>query len=58
MPKRTQLHDYEKIEKSEDLERVVKDKRKDKRASKEKGNRRNRHYAKTLMRHLSKDQDD
>jgi len=58
MPKRTQISDFSRIEKSEDLEYVVKDKRKGKRASKEKGKRRNRHYAKTLLKHLSNNLDD
>ena len=53
MPKRTQIGDYEKVERADDLEQLVKDKRSGKRANKEKGNRRNRHYAKTLLRHLS-----
>jgi len=53
MSKRTQIEDYQKIGKAEDLERLVKDKRSGKRANKEKGTRRNRHYTKTLLRHLS-----
>jgi len=53
MPKRTQIEDYDRVEQSDDLERVVKDKRSNKRASKEKGKRRNRHYTKTLLRHLT-----
>lgn len=53
MSKRTQISDYEKIGKAEDLNRLVKDKRADKRANKKKGKRRNRHYTKTLLRHLS-----
>ncbi len=53
MSKRTSIEDFHLIEKPEDLDEVVKDKRAGKRASKEKGKRRNRHYAKTLLRHLS-----
>lgn len=55
MPKRTQIEDYEKIGKAEDLNQLVKDKRADKRANKKKGKRRNRHYTKTLLKHLSDD---
>ncbi|MEM6830903.1 MAG: hypothetical protein AAF551_10345 [Bacteroidota bacterium] len=55
VPKRTQIGDFKRIEKSDDLERIVKDKRTDKRASKEKGKRRNRHYTKALLKHLSND---
>lgn len=55
MSKRTSIEDYRLIEKPDDIERVVKDKRADKRATKEKGKRRNRHYTKTLLRHLSSD---
>ncbi|KPQ07239.1 MAG: hypothetical protein HLUCCX10_17530 [Algoriphagus marincola HL-49] len=57
MAKRTQIEDFRKIEKSDDLERVGMDKRSGKRASKEKAKRRNRHYTKTLMKHLSRDLD-
>ena len=52
MPRRTQIKDFEKVEKARDLERVVNDKRSGKRASKQKEKRRNRHYSKTLLRHL------
>jgi len=41
--KRTQIEDYKKIEHADDLDSLVKDKRKDKRASKQKVTRRNRH---------------
>lgn len=53
--KRTQIGDYEKIDKAEDLEKLVRDKREAKRANKKKANRRNRHYEKTLLRHLTED---
>jgi hypothetical protein len=58
MSRRTQIRDYEKIEQSEDLERVIIDKRKQKRANKKKGKRRNRHYQKVLLAHLIKDHKD
>ena len=53
MPKRTQIEDFEKLEKADDLNRIVKDKRSDKRANKAKGKRRNRHYAKTILKQLT-----
>lgn len=53
MPKRTQIEAYKKIEKAKDLEREVKDKRSGKRANKQKEKRRNRHYSKTILRHLT-----
>jgi hypothetical protein len=57
MARRTQINDFDHIEKPEDLEHIVKDKRSGKRASKSKGKRRNRHYNKTLLRHLTKNVD-
>ena len=51
--KRTQIQDFHKIEQAEDLQRIVKDKRKGKRANKQKAKRRNRHYQKSLLRHLT-----
>lgn len=51
MPKRTQIADFQKIERADDLERIVKDKRVAKRASKQKRSQRNRHYERTLLRH-------
>ena len=58
--KRTQIDDYKKIEVARDLEEVVNDKRKTKRANKQKAERRNRHYNKNLLKHLTQhfDQDD
>lgn len=53
--KRTQIKDFQKIEKAEDLDDLVKDKRTGKRANKQKGKRRNRHYQKELLRHLKDD---
>lgn len=55
--KRTQISNYQKIEKADDLDKIVVDKREGKRANKNKAKRRNRHYTKTLMRHLSLDTD-
>ena len=43
---------FKKIEKAEDLERIVKDKRVGKRANKQKRAQRNRHYTKVLLRKL------
>ncbi len=52
MPKRTQIDDYRKIQRAEDLDRIVKDKRVAKRANKQKRSQRNRHYEKVLLRKL------
>lgn len=51
--RRTQIGDYAKIDKAEDMEKLVRDKRVAKRANKKKANRRNRHYEKTLLKHLT-----
>jgi hypothetical protein len=53
--KRTQIQYYDKVERAEDLEVIIKDKRKAKRANKKKVKRRNRHYQKTILKHLSSD---
>jgi len=58
MPKRTQIQDYQQIERADELDNIVQDKRSAKRANKKKAKRRNRHYGKTLLRHLAKDLDD
>ncbi|CAI8396983.1 MAG: Uncharacterised protein [Cryomorphaceae bacterium] len=50
--RRTQIEDFEKIERADDLTELVKDKRTLKRQNKKKANRRNRHYQKDLLRHL------
>ncbi len=50
MPKRTSVNDIQKIEDLNELERIVKDKRNDKRAGAKK-ERRNRHYVKVLIKH-------
>ena len=56
MPKRTSINDVKAIEDLNDLERIVKDKRNDKRADAKKG-RRNRHYIKVLIKHQLKNGD-
>ncbi len=48
--RRTQIQDFQKIDQAKDLDDLVKDKRKVKRANKKKGKRRNRHYGRTLLR--------
>lgn len=54
MPKRTSLNDVKEMEHLNDLDRIVKDKRNEKRSSAKKG-RRNRHYIKVLIKHQMKD---
>jgi len=49
MPKRTSMNDVKQLEMLNDLERIVKDKRNDKRAGAKK-ERRNRHYIKVLIK--------
>lgn len=49
MAKRTSVNDIKAIEDLNDLDKIVKDKRNDKRANSKKG-RRNRHYVKLLIR--------
>ncbi|MEM6643328.1 MAG: hypothetical protein AAF616_10135 [Bacteroidota bacterium] len=41
----------------EDLDRLIKDKRVNKRASKKKGKRRNRRYEKKILKHLTQTHD-
>jgi hypothetical protein len=53
--RRTHIPDSQHIEKADDLDKVVKDKRRGKRATKKKGNRRNRHYEKCLLKYVAKD---
>jgi hypothetical protein len=55
MPKRTSINDVKHLEELNDLERIVKDKRNDKRAGAKK-ERRNRHYVKVLIKHQLKHQ--
>ena len=56
MPKRTSVNDVKEIEDLNDLERIVKDKRNDKRADAKK-ERRNRHYVKVLIKQQLKEDD-
>ncbi|MEM1214953.1 MAG: hypothetical protein AAGJ82_04675 [Bacteroidota bacterium] len=62
MAKRTQITDADKIERVEDVERLVKDKRTGKRANKQKAKQRQRHYVKTMLRqwrnHSSTDEEE
>ena len=53
MPKRTSVNDVKEMEHLNDLDRIVKDKRNDKRAD-AKRERRNRHYVKVLIKHQLK----
>ncbi len=55
--RRTRIQDYKKITEAKDLDQVVNDKRKDKRASKRKMVRRDRRYQNTLLKHLSNNYD-
>lgn len=50
MPKRTSINDVNQMEDLNELDRLVKDKRNEKRADAKK-NRRNRHYVNLLIRH-------
>ncbi len=50
MPKRTSVNDVSRLEHLNELDRLVKDKRNEKRADAKK-NRRNRHYVNLLIRH-------
>lgn len=50
MPKRTSINDVNRMEDLNELNRLVKDKRNEKRADVKK-NRRNRHYVNLLIRH-------
>ena len=52
--KRTSINDIQEIDDLNNLERIVQDKRNDKRADAKK-NRRNRHYTKVLIKHQIKD---
>lgn len=53
MPKRTSMNDVKEMEHLNDLDRIVKDKRTEKRADAKK-ERRNRHYVKVLIKHQLK----
>jgi hypothetical protein len=50
MPKRTSINDIQMLDDLNDLERIVQDKRLDKRSNSKK-ERRNRHYSKVLIKH-------
>lgn len=50
MPKRTSVNDVKELEHLNDLDRIVQDKRNEKRADAKK-ERRNRHYVKVLIKH-------
>lgn len=54
MPRRTSINDIQEITDLNNLERIVQDKRNDKRADAKK-NRRNRHYTKVLIKYQLKD---
>ncbi|AFK01906.1 hypothetical protein Emtol_0754 [Emticicia oligotrophica DSM 17448] len=54
MPKRTSINDIKVIDDLNYLERIVQDKRNDKRADAKK-NRRNRHYTKVLIKYQLKE---
>ena len=56
--RRTRIQDYTKIEEAKDLDSVVNDKRKRKRATKKKATRRNRRYQNYLLNHLTKNIDE
>ncbi len=52
MARRTSIKDYSKINSADDIDRVIKDKRINKRADKSKQIQRQRHYRKVLLRKL------
>lgn len=56
MPKRTSMNDVKEIDNLNDLDRIVKDKRNEKRADAKK-ERRNRHYVKVLIKQQLKNGD-
>ena len=53
MPKRTSINEVQNLDDLNDLERIVRDKRNHKRADAKK-ERRNRHYTKLLIKHITK----
>lgn len=55
MPRRTSMNDVSNLDQLNDLERIVVDKRNEKRASAKK-ERRNRHYVKVLIKQQLKPQ--
>lgn len=56
MPKRTSVNDVKALEDLNNLDRIVKDKRNNKRADAKRG-RRDRHYVKVLIKHQLKNGD-
>jgi len=52
MARRTNMEDYDKVQKAEDLDRIVRDKREQKRATKQKAKQRNRRYGKRMLNQL------
>jgi hypothetical protein len=56
MPKRTSFNDVKVLEDLNNLDRIVKDKRNNKRADAKRG-RRDRHYVKVLIKHQLKNGD-
>lgn len=56
MPKRTSVNDVKALDDLNNLDRIVKDKRNDKRADAKRG-RRDRHYVKVLIKHQLKNGD-
>jgi len=58
MPKRTSQTHHDRFTQAEDMNRIVQDKREDKRASKQKATQRNRRYEKRLLRHLGREEED
>lgn len=57
MSRRTQITNASKIEHTDDVDHFVQDKRIGKRAGKKKAERRNRHYVKDMLRHISTEND-
>ena len=55
MSKRTAQMHHDRFTRAEDMDRIVQDKREDKRASKQKAIQRNRRYEKRMLRHLGRE---
>lgn len=54
MAKRTAQTHHDRFTRAEDMDRIVQDKREDKRASKQKAIQRNRRYEKRMLWHLGR----
>jgi len=52
MARRTNMEDYNEVQKADDLDRIVRDKRQRKRATKQKVKQRNRRYGKRMLSKL------